>query len=156
MKYNSILLILLLIAALVAIYLYYFGSEPTISLAEFKNGLNNSKLISIVEDTRSTSIGVVSPCGSAIATSLTMTGKNINDLRYFAYEGDRCFYSAGGTTINITNMSISECESKLINSTVFYVRYNAAKNSTSFYKSKAVVEGDESFLNECAIARLIS
>jgi hypothetical protein len=126
------------------------------SFSDFKKQLNNSKNISIVMDARSTSAGVVSNCASAIATSLTRTGKSINNLRYFAYEGERCFYSAGGTTINMTNSSISECESKLTNSVVFYIYYNQTKNSTYFCMSKAIIEGDIDFLNECELARRLS
>ena len=153
-EYNNVLLILLFIAVLLIIYTYYPKSEPTISFSEFKNELNNSKNVSIVMDARnSPSTSVVFNCGIRLTQALENNGispkKNV-------YDKERCSYSSSGATSPVLNASVDECESKLSNSTVFYLRYNAAKNSTSFYKSKAVIEGDENFLSECSIERLIS
>lgn len=153
-KYKNILLILLFIAVLLIIYIYYPKSEPTISFSEFKNELNNSKNVSIVMDARnSPSTSVVFNCGIRLTQALENNGIS---PKKFAYDKERCSYSSSGATSPILNASVDECESKLSNSTVFYIGYNAAKNSTSFYTSKAVIEGDENFLNECSIERLIS
>ncbi|MCX6776035.1 MAG: hypothetical protein NT130_04280 [Candidatus Micrarchaeota archaeon] len=153
-EYNNVLLILLFIAVLLIIYTYYPKSEPTISFSEFKNELNNSKNVSIVMDARnSPSTSVVFNCGIQLTQALENNGIS---PKKFAYDKERCSYSSSGATSPVLNASVDECESKLSNSTVFYLRYNAAKNSTSFYKSKAVIEGDENFLSECSIERLIS
>jgi hypothetical protein len=148
-KYLLVGLLVLIAAA--AIYFYYSSEQP-VSLSEFKSQLNSSNKISIVEDTRSApSMASVINCGTALVLSLETNGRNTN---YFTYGDDQCFY--GSLTLNRTmNASIKECESMLTNSLVFYIRYNAAKNSTSLYKSKAVIEGDENFLLDCAISRLI-
>jgi hypothetical protein len=128
----------------------YLSGEQTISLSDFKQELNSTSIISIVMDTRnSTSSGAVMQCGVDIAGSLGAIGKyNALGNRTFVYEGDQCVYSA-------VNSSIKECESLVSNSTVFYIRYNPSKNSTLFYRSKAVIEGDNGFLTDCVLSRLI-
>jgi len=153
MKEYHILLILLFIAVLSIIYIYYPKSEPTISFSEFKNELNSSKNVSIVMDARnSPSTSIIFNCGIRLTQALENNGIS---PKKFAYDKERCSYSSSGATSPILNASVDECESKLSDSTVFYIGYNAAKNSTSFYKSKAVIEGDENFLTECSIERLI-
>jgi len=146
-KYLLVGLLVLIAAA--AIYFYYSSEQP-VSLSEFKSQLNSSNKISIVMDTRySTLNGPVMQCGTDIAMRLGMAGKyDALKNRTFVYEAEQCFY--GNSTV-----SIKECESMLTNSLVLYIRYNTAKNSTSLYKSKAVIEGDENFLLDCAISRLI-
>jgi hypothetical protein len=142
------------VKVLLLIFLVLLGciitGEQTISLSEFKNELNKSGSISVVMDTRSSpSAGVVMQCGVDIAQTLGMIGKyEAVKNKTFVYEDDRCVYW------NKTS-SINECESLISGSTVFYVQYNSTKNSTFFYKSKAVIEGDVSFLTDCAIARII-
>jgi hypothetical protein len=142
--------ILLLILLLVAAGCVYQPTEQQISLSDFKNELNNSNSIAIVMDTRnSPSPGVVMQCGADIAGRLGETGfyDRLNN-QTFVYEGDQCSY--GNATA-----SISECESLISNSTVFRIQYYSAKNSTSFYKSEAVTEGDNDFLSDCSISRII-
>jgi len=153
-RYTPVLLTLLLIALLLVVFLYYPKSEPTISLGEFKAELNSSKSVSIVMDARnSPSTSFVLNCGIQLTQALENSGIS---PRKFAYDAERCSYSESGATSPILNASVDECESKLTNSVVLYIRYNEAKNSTSFYNSKAAIEGDGNFLNECAIARLVS
>ena len=164
-KYAPVLLVLLVIAVLLVVFLYYPKNEPTISLNDFKAELNSSKNISIVEDTRnSPSPGALMDCGAAIAGSLGYINPNT-----IIFENDTCTYSLGyGDTRNISitdlrnrhkdtqNSSLYDCESKFSSTLIFYIEYNAEKNSTSYYHSRAVIEGDNSFLEDCAIARLIS
>jgi len=141
-----ILIILLFLAAGCT----YLPGEQTISLSDFKKELNSSKSIAIVMDTRNApSRGVVMQCGINTAGRLGEIGvydrlKN----QTFVYEGGQCVSGA-------TNSSISECESLISNSMAFYIRYNSSKNSTSFYKSKAVMEGDNNFLADCPISKII-
>jgi hypothetical protein len=142
-------LILLLLAAAAFIYLYSMG-EQTVSLSDFKKQLNNSKSIAIVMDTRnSPSKGAVMQCGINTAGRLGAIGL-YESLRNqtFVYEGEQCTYATA-------NSSIKECESFISDSTVFYIRYNPSKNSTLFYKSKALIEGDEDFLLDCPISKMI-
>jgi len=147
------LLVGLLVVIAVIAYLYQRG-EQTISLSEFKSELNSSKKISIVMDARnSPSTSPVLQCGVYLTGVLEMIGKS---PRKFAYEGELCFYSESGASNPVLNASVKECESMLANSTVFYLHYNQKKNSTSFYKSRAVIEGDSDFLFDCTISRLIA
>ncbi|MEM3555861.1 MAG: hypothetical protein QXF56_04045 [Candidatus Micrarchaeia archaeon] len=147
MKYLVGLVVLIVVLA--ALYLLY-GVEQRVSLSEFKNELAATNKISIIMDTRHSPITIpVMQCGTDVAMMLGLTGKyDALRNRTFVYEGETCFY--GNTT-----KTIKECESIISGSTVFYIRYNQNKNSTAFYKSKAVVEGDSDFLNDCAIARMI-
>jgi hypothetical protein len=144
-KCIAVLLVLLFLVAGCVL----LGEHP-ISLSDFKKQLNNSQSISIVEDTRnSPSLASVINCGTALNMNLARAGKyELLKNRTFVYYGDQCAYGA-------VNSSIQECESLISNSTVFYIRYNQSKNSTVFYTSKAVIEGDENFLADCSISRLI-
>jgi hypothetical protein len=145
-EYIPFLLILVLLAAGCT----YLQGEQTISLSDFKEELNSSKSIAIVMDTRNApSKGVVMQCGINTAGRLGAIGM-YNRLRNqtFVYEGVQC-------TSETVNLSIDDCESIVSSSIVFYVRYNPAKNSTSFYKSKAVIEGDNDFLTDCPISKII-
>jgi len=152
-EYKNILLILLFIAVLLIIYVYYPKSEPTISFSDFKDELNKSEDISIVTDTRlSPATGFVINCGLDLVTRIHGMGKN---ARYFSYESEDCLYSSISNT-TLKNSSINECESLMSSSVVFYIKYNPTKNSTIFYKSKVVTEGDNDFLADCQISRLIS
>lgn len=143
-------LLALVVLMLLFVYLLY-GTEQRVSLADFRKELNTTKKISIVMDTRYSDVRVpVMQCGTSIAWALGVTGRyDALKNRTFVYEGETCFYGN-------TNASISQCESMIAGSTLFYIRYNPSRNSTSFYKSKAVVEGDADFLKDCAIARMIS
>lgn len=144
-SYTAVLLVLLFSAAGCAL----LGEQP-ISLSDFKKQLNDSKSISIVEDTRnSPSLAAVINCGTALNMNLAKAGRyELLKNRTFVYYGDQCAYGA-------VNSSIQECESLISNSTVFYIRYNPSKNSTLFYTSKAVTEGDENFLADCSISRVV-
>jgi hypothetical protein len=125
------------------------GEQP-ISLSDFKNELNSSKSIAIVIDMRNaSSTGVVMQCGVDIAGRLGAIGmyERLGN-KTFVYEGEQCISQS-------SNSSITECESLISNSTVFYIRYNPSKNSTVFYNSKAVTEGDESFLADCPLSKII-
>lgn len=142
---NIFLLILLLLAA----GCVYQPTEQQISLSDFKNDLNSSKSIAIVMDARnSPSPGVVMQCGVDIAGRLGEIGlyDRLNN-QTFVYEGEQCSYG------NVSS-SISECESLISNSTVFRIQYSE-KNSTSFYKSEALIEGDSGFLADCSISKII-
>ncbi|NYZ78867.1 hypothetical protein H0N99_01850 [Candidatus Micrarchaeota archaeon] len=143
---NIFLLILLFLAAGCT----YLPGEQQISLSDFRNELNSSKSIAIVMDTRNApSQGAVMQCGVNIAGRLGAIGLYDRlSNQTFVYEGEQCNY---GTA----NSSISECESLISNSTVFRIQYNPAKNSTSFYKSKAVMEGDSNFLADCSISKIL-
>ncbi len=146
-----ILLVLLLLVVAAGVYLHFQGEQP-ISLNDFKKQLNESENISVVTDTRSSpASGIVINCGLAVVTRVSGMGKS---PRFFAYEGELCFYSEPGSSA-IINSSIKDCESLISNSTVFYIRYNSAKNSTTFYKSRAVMEGDDDFLADCPISKII-
>jgi len=150
MKKYLLLLLFLLVA--VALYLYY-GREQMLSLSDFKRELNSSNAIAVVMDTRgSPSTSPVLQCGVYITGALEMIGRS---PKKFAYDGELCSYSESGASSAVLNASVKECESMLAGSTVFYIRYNGVKNSTSLYKSRAVVEGDRDFLLDCAISRLI-
>jgi hypothetical protein len=147
MKKCATVLILLLVAGCLNI-----SGEQSISLSDFKNELNQSANVSIVADTRSApETGVIINCGLALVTATSSMGKT---PRFFAYESGRCFYSESGSS-EVLNSSISDCESLMSNSTVFYVQYNSLKNSTTFYNSKAVVEGDSNFIADCQISKII-
>lgn len=147
-KYIPLLLLLLFVAE----GCVYPSGEQPISLSNFKEQLNESGNISIVADTRSSpASGFVINCGLALVTRTSSMGKT---SRFFAYEGEKCFYSSSGSS-DVINSSIKECESLISNSIVFYIRYNPAKNSTLFYTSKAVIEGDENFLADCQISKII-
>jgi hypothetical protein len=128
----------------------YLQGEQTISLSDFKKELNSSKSIAIVMDTRNALLqGVVMQCGVNTAGRLGVLGMYDRlGNQTFVYEDGQCTSAA-------VNSSIEECESLVSNSIVFYIRYNPAKNSTSFYKSKAVVEGDGDFLSDCPISKII-
>lgn len=147
MKVTKLLLLSILLLASGCIL---NGGEQQLSISEFKTELKNSTSIAIVMDTRnSSSTNIVMQCGADLAMTLGSIGRyGALKNQTFAYEGEKCFYS------NVTS-SINECESRISGSLIFYVRYNAAKNSTSLYKSKAIIEGDGSFLADCAIARMI-
>jgi hypothetical protein len=140
---------LFIVVILAALYLLY-GVEQTVSLSEFKNELAATNKISIVMDTRYSDVKIpVMQCGADVAMAVGMIGKyEAHGNRSFVYDGEMCFYKN-------TTKSIKECESLIAGSTVFYIRYNPNRNQTSFYKSKAVVEGDSDFLSDCAIARMI-
>ncbi|MCX6776587.1 MAG: hypothetical protein NTY73_01280 [Candidatus Micrarchaeota archaeon] len=150
MKEYNILLSLLFIAVLSIIYICYPKSEPTISFSEFKNELNNSKNVSIVVDMRlAPSSGPSMDCGVGLVQHIEMKGIV---TRYFFYDSNGCSY---GGSAGSGNTSIETCQSMLNDPIVFYIQYDPERNSTSFYKSKAVIEGDSSFLEDCAISRLI-
>jgi len=141
---------LFIVVILAALYLLY-GVEQTVSLSEFKNELTTARKISVVVDMRSTPVaGTMINCGVALVENLETQGISTN---YFFYDEQGCSY--GSLKTSSKNASIKECESKLVNSIVLYIRYNPNRNQTSFYKSKAVVEGDSDFLSDCAIARMI-
>lgn len=145
-NYIPFVLILLFLAAGCA----YLQGEQTISLSDFKQELNKSANISIVMDTRnSTSAGIVMQCGTNLAGRLGIIGKyEALGNRTFVYEGNQCISATA-------NYSIQYCESLMSNSLVFYLSYNPTKNSTSFYKSKAVIDGDNDFLADCTISKII-
>jgi hypothetical protein len=143
---NILLLTLLFLAA----GCVYPPGQQQISLSDFRSELNSSKSIAVVMDTRnSPSPGVVMQCGVDVAGRLGEIGlyEHLNN-QTFVYEGEQCSYGNASS-------SISECESLLSNSTVFRIQYNSAKNSTFFYKSEAVIEGDNSFLADCLISKVI-
>ena len=143
---------LLIVVVAVALYALY-GTEQTVSLSDFKKELSNAEKISIVMDTRYSELtGPVMQCGISLARSVGGLGKLPDN---FAYEGNNCFYSKVGSMNATQNTSIKECESMLTGSVVFYIKYNSARNATSFYKSKAVIEGDGDFLNNCQLASII-
>ena len=151
MRRYLVVALLVIVAAAVLYSLY--GTEQKVSLSDFKKELSGTKKIAIVMDTRySESTGPVFQCGISIARSVGGLGKLPDN---FAYEGETCVHSSSGSMNTTLNSSIQECESMLRGSVVFYIKYNSAKNATSFYKSKAVIEGDGSFLTDCPLASMI-
>lgn len=145
-KYIPFALILLFLAAGCASK----QGEQTISLNDFKTELNSSGNISIVMDMRnSTSSGVVMQCGTDIAGRLGIIGKyQALGNHTFVYEDNQCISISG-------NHSVEYCESLVSDSLAFYIQYNPTKNSTDFYKTKAVISGDNDFLADCSISRII-
>jgi hypothetical protein len=143
-KYTPFLLILVLLVAGCT----YLQGEQTISLSDFKAELNQTKNVSVVVDTRTTPYAF--NCGIALVQSLEMKGIT---TRYFFYDKNGCSY--GGRVSGNGNASIEACQSMLNDPIIFYIQYNAAKNSTAFYKPKAVMEGDNDFLADCPISKII-
>ena len=142
----------LLLLSILLLIVGCFSQEKEISLSEFKAKLSNEKNVTIVMDvTNAPNSKPVFDCSIALTFTLASAGK---ELSIFSYENDTCIYKDSSTNKTIETTT-KNCNELISNKLTFYVRYNNSINKTSLFERRAVTEGDNGFLDDCAITRII-
>lgn len=144
---DAILLFLLAVVLLLAVLFFLKNQNGEITPEEFLKSVSSSEKFVLVQDLRGANNveqrRAVINCGIDLAGSLGLLGKEPENIKIAAYEGETCI-------IENRTASIAECESQKWGAVAFNIKYG--QEGTKFYPNRAEIEVSPIYGGRCLIA----